>query len=86
MAKRLNKNDIVRSRIMDSLAEQYGNSVLGMYDGKLRVELIDDEGLVIQFSIAPIVHKSLVEEDQCDPYITTDDKIKEYQDSLSKKK
>ena len=40
---RLNKNDIVRGKIFDDLVEYFGNSVLGMYEGKLRVEIIDDE-------------------------------------------
>ena len=82
---RLNKNDITRGRIFDDLAEHYGNSVLGIYEGKLRIEIIDDEtDEVLQFSIAPIVHKSLVEEEECDRYIPINDKIEEYQASLKK--
>ena len=85
MAKRLNKNDITRGRIFDKLAEVYGASVLGMYEGKLRIEIIDDEtDEVVQFSLAPVVHKVLVEETECDPYTTTQEKIDEYQASLKK--
>ena len=85
MAKRLNKNDIIRGRIFDDIASQFSNSVLGMYDGKLRIEIIDDEtGEVIQFSLAPVVHKSLVEEADCEKYISIDDRIAEYQSELKK--
>lgn len=82
--KRLNKNDIVRGRIMDDIAEFFGGSVLGVYDKKLRVEVIDDEGNIIQFSIAPVVHKDLIEPDECDEYVTTDEKIRVYEESLKK--
>lgn len=85
MAKRLNKNDITRGRIFDKLAEIYGTSVLGFYDGKLRIEIIEEEtGEVIQFSLAPVVHKTLIDEVECDPYVSTDDRIAEYQASLKK--
>ncbi len=85
MAKRLNKNDVIRGRIFDTLAEVYGTSVLGFYEGKLRIEVIDDEtGEVIQFSLAPTVHKVLVDDSECDPYVNTDDRIAEYQSSLKK--
>lgn len=83
--KRLNKNDIIRGRIMDGIAEHFGNSVIGVYDKKLRVEIIDEEtGDVIQFSVAPVVHKELVDPEDCDEYITTDEKIKLYEESLKK--
>ena len=82
---RLNKNDMVRGRIFDDLVEYFGNSVLGVYEGKLRIEIIDDEtDEVVQFSLAPIVHKTLVEEDECDKYIPIKDKIEQYQASLKK--
>lgn len=82
---RLNKNDIVRGRIFDDLVEHFGGSVLGMYEGKLRVEVIDDEtGEVVQFSLAPVVHKSLVDEEECDMYVPITKKIEEYQASLKK--
>mgnify|MGYP006313715865 FL=1 len=82
---RLNKNDIVRGRIFDDLVEYFGNSVLGMYEGKLRVEIIDDEtDEVVQFSLAPVVHKSLVDEEECDQYVPIKEKIEQYQSSLKK--
>ena len=82
---RLNKNDIVRGRIFDNLVEYFGNSVLGMYEGKLRVEIIDDEtDEVVQFSLAPVVHKSLVDEEECDQYVPIKEKIEQYQSSLKK--
>lgn len=82
---RLNKNDIVRGKIFDGLVEHFSSSVLGMYEGKLRIEIIDDEtGEVIQFSLAPIVHKTLVDEEECDEYVTIENKIQEYQASLKK--
>lgn len=85
MAKRLNKNDITRGRIFDQLAEMYGTSVLGMYEGKLRIEILDEEtDEVVQFSIAPVVHKTLINETECDPYVTTKEKIEKYQASLKK--
>ena len=85
MAKRLNKNDIIRGRIFDTVANVYGSSVLGFYEGKLRIEIIDDEtGEVIQFSIAPTIHKTLVDEAECDPYLDTDARIAEYQATLKK--
>lgn len=76
---RLNKNDIVRGKLLDQLAEYFGESVLGVYRGKLRVEIIDEEGEVIQFSIAPTVHKTLVDEAECDKYIPIAKKIQIYQ-------
>lgn len=84
MAKRLNKNDVLRFKIIDEIAAHYDNSVLGYYDGKLRVELIDEEGEVVQFSIAPILHKTLVDESECEPYINIEERIKLYQESLKK--
>lgn len=85
MAKRLNKNDIIRGRIFDTIAEVYGSSVLGFYEGKLRIEVIDEEtGEVVQFSLAPTVHKVLIDESECDQYVNTDDRIAEYQSSLKK--
>lgn len=82
---RLNKNDVLRGRIFDDLVEHFGASTLGMYEGKLRIEIIDDEtGEVIQFSLAPVVHKSLVDEEECDKYVTTDEKIAMFQASLKK--
>ena len=82
---RLNKNDMVRGRIFDDLVEYFGNSVLGVYEGKLRIEIIDEEtDEVVQFSLAPIVHKTLVEEDECDKYIPIKEKVEQYQASLKK--
>lgn len=82
---RLNKNDIIRGRIFDDLVEYFGNSVLGIYEGKLRVEIIDDEtDEIVQFSLAPVVHKTLVEEEECDKYVPIAEKIQEYQASLKK--
>ena len=82
---RLNKNDIVRGRIFDDLVEYFGNSVLGMDEGKLRVEIIDDEtGEIVQFSLAPVVHKSSVDEEECDQYVPINEKIEQYQSSLKK--
>lgn len=83
--KRLNKNDILRGRIMDEIAAHFGTSVLGLYDKKLRIEMISEEGEVYQFSIAPTVHKELVDEAECDPYLTTDEKIKSYEETLQNK-
>lgn len=85
MAKRLNKNDIIRGKIFDTLAEVYGTSVLGFYEGKLRIEIIDDEtDEVIQFSLAPTIHKTLIDDTECDPYVSIEDRIAEYQSSLKK--
>lgn len=85
MARRLNKNDIIRGRIFDTIAGVYGSSVLGFYEGKLRIEIIDEEtGEVIQFSIAPTVHKTLIDDSECDAYVDTDTRIAEYQASLKK--
>ena len=56
-----------------------------MYEGKLRVEIIDDEtDEVVQFSLAPVVHKTLVDEEECDQYVPIKEKIEQYQSSLKK--
>lgn len=82
---RLNKNDIIRGKIFDDLVEYFGNSVLGVYEGKLRIEIIDDEtDEIVQFSLAPVVHKNLVEEEECDEYVSISEKIQEFQASLKK--
>ena len=83
--KRLNKNDIIRGRIFDTIANVYGGSVLGFYEGKLRIEIVNEEtGEIIQFSVAPTIHKSLVDEEECDKYVDVDTRIAEYQASLKK--
>ncbi|MEG0153161.1 MAG: hypothetical protein RR744_08300, partial [Cellulosilyticaceae bacterium] len=82
--KRMNRNDITRGRIFDQLTEQFGGSVLGMYDNKLRIEVIDDEGKVFQFSLTPVVHKDLVEESDCEPYVCTDERIRLHEETLAK--
>lgn len=83
--KRLNKNDIIRGRIFDKVAEIYGASVLGFYEGKLRIEIVNEEtGEIVQFSIAPTIHKTLVDEEECEKYVNTDTRIAEYQASLKK--
>ncbi len=86
MAKRLNKNDVLRGRIFDSIAEIYGGSVLGFYEGKIRIEVIDEEtGEIVQFSLSPTIHKTLVDEIECDRYVDTDTRIAEHQLSLAQK-
>ena len=83
--KRLNKNDIIRGRIFDTIASVYGGSVLGFYEGKLRIEIVNEEtGEIVQFSVAPTIHKAFVDEEECDPYVDVDTRIAEYQASLKK--
>ena len=78
MAKLVKPNKL-RGQIFDKLAECFGDSVLGMCEGKLRVEVITEEGEVVQFSLAPVVHKTLVEEDECDKYVAIADQIATYE-------
>lgn len=77
--KKIVKPNILRGKIFDKLAECFGESVLGMYDGKLRIEWIDEvTGEVVQFSLAPVVHKTLVEEDECDQLVPIAEQIATY--------
>lgn len=78
MAKLVKPNKL-RGQIFDKLAECFGDSVLGMCEGKLRVEVITEDGEVVQFSLAPVVHKTLVEEDECDKYVPIADQIAAYE-------
>lgn len=85
--KRIVKPNILRGKIFDKLAECFGESVLGMYDGKLRIEWIDeDTGEVVQFSLAPVIHKTLVEEDECDPLVPIAEQIATYEAAKAAKK
>jgi len=84
MAK-LTKPNYTRGQIFDRLAACFGTSVLGMYDGKLRVEIIDGEGTVIQFSLAPVIHKANVEEEECDELIPIEDQLSAYESAQSVK-
>lgn len=77
MAKIVKPNQ-VRGQIFDKLAECFGDSTLGMYDGKLRFEIVDDAGEVIQFSLAPVIHKALVDETECDELVPIADQMAEY--------
>lgn len=79
------KPNVVRGQIFDKIAEAYGNSVLGMYDGKLRMEIIDDDGNVVQFSLAPVIHKTLVEEEECDDLIPIDEQMEAYNKAIEEK-
>ena len=83
--QRLNKNDILRSKLTDQLAKVYGNSLLGLYEDKLRIEIITEEGEVVQFSLMPIVHRDLVDESQCEPYVNTKEKVLRYNELLLKR-
>lgn len=75
--KRMNKKDIVRSQITDEvvLALNTDNSLLGIYNNKVRFEILDDEGNPLQFSVAITLHKDLVEEADCGAYQSTEDKL-----------
>lgn len=78
MAKLVKPNKL-RGQIFDKLAECFGDSVLGMCEGKLRVEVITDDGEVVQFSLAPVVHKTLVEEEECDKYVAIAEQVAAYE-------
>jgi hypothetical protein len=84
MAK-LVKPNVTRGRIFDKIAETFGGSVLGMYDGKLRIEILDENDSPIQFSLAPVIHKTLVEEEECDKLIPIDDQIAAYNAAVAAK-
>lgn len=84
MAK-LTKPNYTRGQIFDTLAACFGTSVLGMYDGKLRIELIDAAGEVIQFSLAPVIHKVNVEEEECDALVSIEDQMGNYESAQSVK-
>lgn len=78
MAK-LVKPNYTRGQIFDRLAACFGTSVLGMYEGKLRIELMDDAGEVLQFSLAPVIHKTNVEEVECDKLVSIEDQMGAYE-------
>ena len=77
MAK-LTKPNLLRGQIFDKLAETFGDSVLGMYDGKLRIEILNEAGEPIQFSLAPVVHKTLIDEEECDELIPIQEQVEAY--------
>jgi hypothetical protein len=79
------KPNVVRGQIFDQLAACFGESTLGMYDGKLRFEIMNDEGEVIQFSLAPVIHKSLVDETECDVLVPVAEQIAEYEAAVAAK-
>jgi hypothetical protein len=54
-AKKLVKPNVLRGQIFDKLAAAFGDSVLGVYENKLRVEIIDEDGNVIDKSTGQIV-------------------------------
>lgn len=84
MAK-LVKPNYTRGQIFDRLAACFGTSVLGMYEGKLRIELMDDAGEIIQFSLAPVIHKSNVEEVECDKLVSIEDQMGAYEGAQATK-
>ena len=84
MAK-LTKPNVLRGQIFDKLAEAFGDSVLGMYDGKLRIEIINEDGEPIQFSLAPVVHKVLIDEEECDDLVPIQEQVEAYEKAQSAK-
>ena len=81
--KRLVKPNEVRGTVLDKIAGAFGDSVLGMYDGGLRVEILDKEGNVVQFTVKPVIHKTLVSVEECDALIPIDTQMKEYEATLA---
>ena len=77
MAK-LTKPNLLRGQIFDKLSETFGDSVLGMYDGKLRVEILNEIGEPVQFSLAPVVHKTLIDEEECDKLVPIQEQVEAY--------
>ena len=80
----------------DSLAESDnrvtgGTCTMGIdrLDAETMAEILgheynDETDEVVQFSLAPVVHKSLVDEEECDQYVPIKEKIEQYQSSLKK--
>ena len=81
--KRLVKPNEVRGTVLDKIAGAFGDSVLGMYDGGLRIEILDKEGNVVQFTVKPVIHKALVSAEECDPLVPIDTQMKEYEAALA---
>ncbi len=85
MAK-LTKPNVLRGQIFDKLAETFGDSVLGMYDGKLRIEILNEAGEPVQFSLAPVVHKNLIDEEECDGLVPIEEQVLAYNKAQESKK
>lgn len=85
MTKKVTKPNTLRGQIFDKLAETFGTSVLGMYEGKLRIEILNDDGEPVQFSLAPVVHKNLVDEEECDELVPITEQVAAYEAVLAEK-
>ena len=79
------KPNVVRGQIFDAIATAFGNSVLGMYDGKLRIEILNEVGQPVQFSLAPVVHKTLIDEAECDELVPIEEQLKNYENQTKTK-
>ncbi len=83
---RLIKPDKARGEVFDELVKCFGTSVLGTYEGNLRIELLDpDTDEPVQFSIKVTKGKTLLDEIECDEYIPIDDLIDAYNDAYAQK-
>lgn len=83
---RLIKPDKARGEVFDKLVKCFGNQVLGMYEGNLRIELFDPEtDEPVQFSIKVTKGKTLLDDIECDEYVAIDELIADYEEAYAKK-
>lgn len=83
---RLIKPDLSRGLVFDKLVEAFGEQVLGMYEGNLRIETIDDEtGDINQFSIKVTKGKTLIDDVECDEYTPINVQLEEYEKAVANK-
>lgn len=82
---RLIKPDLSRGEVFDKLVKCFGGQVLGMYEGNLRIETIDSQGEINQFSIKVTKGKTLLDDVECDPYIPSSEQMKIYEQALERK-
>lgn len=83
---RLIKPDLSRGLVFDKLVEAFGDQVLGMYEGNLRIETIDDEtGEINQFSIKVTKGKTLLDDIECDEYVPINVQLENYEQAVADK-
>lgn len=83
---RLIKPDLSRGQVFDKLVKSFGDQVLGMYEGNLRIETIDDEtGDICQFSIKVTKGKTLIDDIECDAYIPINSQLEMYEKAVAAK-
>ena len=69
MGKKLIKPCEQRGSVIDKIVECFGNQVLGIYEGAIRIETMDDNGEIHQFSIKTTKNKTIIDECEATPYV-----------------